>query len=184
MAGLLLIVLYSFYPMLFILYIVQDRMLENATNSFIWFLILFSLWFCVFIAVSIKNIIVAKRYVREKQKDKLRKLTEITKFGSIPFWIINFVILFFFTIAAIVGTRGIFIVFVPVPIFFSYLLLLGTSVFSISYVRLLYKEKDITLGMAIVHTILQLCFCWDIFDIIYLKYKFGSTIATNEQSSV
>ena len=135
------------------------------------FLILFTIWFLIFIILSIKNINNCKNYLKNNEKKLLKTLSENIKLKSIPFWIINFIILLFFSIGALFGTRGFFIIFLPIPIIFTYLILLGTSIFSISYIRLLYKNNEIKKYQMIIHIILQLCFIWDIIDIIYLKIK-------------
>jgi hypothetical protein len=95
----------------------------------------------------------------------------IGKFGSIPFWIINFIILVIVGILGVVATRGAGIIFLPILMLLTYILFLGTSVFSISYIKLLYQEGEIVSLHKNMHIILQLCFILDIVDIIYLKIK-------------
>jgi hypothetical protein len=141
-----------------------------------------AIWFLLYIIISIKNIFFVKYLIKQNNKDKLKKDVELIKFGSIPFWIINFIILSILTIGAVMGTRGILIFLVPIPIFISYIILLGTSIFSISYIRLLYKENNIVHKEMILQIILQLIFVLDIFGIIYLKNKYSIKNENNEKN--
>jgi hypothetical protein len=160
--------------MIFIGFIIYFA-LNLKNNSIIGFYVIgitLAIWFMAYIIISIKNIFYNKYLLINNDTDKLKKNAELVKFGAIPFWIINFIILALITIAAVMGTRGILMFFVPIPIFLSYIIFLGTSIFSISYIRLLYKEKVIVFKQMVIYIILQLIFCLDIIGIIYLKNKY------------
>ena len=143
-------------------------------TSFMVIGILLAIWFLIYIIISIKNIFYVNDLIKQNNKGKLKNNAESIKLCSIPFWVINFIILSIFTIGAVMSTRGILIFLVPIPIFVSYIILLGTSIFSISYIRLLYKENKIGYKGMLIYTIFQLMFVFDIFCIIYLKYKYSN----------
>jgi len=142
MSRIILLLLYL-YNVIFIGFIVYFA-LNFKNNTFIGFVVVgitLAIWFIVYIVIAIKNIFYNKYLLKNNDNDTLKKNAELVKFGAIPFWIINFIILALITFAAVMGTRGILIFFVPIPILVSYIIFLGTSIFSISYIRLLYKEK-------------------------------------------
>jgi hypothetical protein len=118
------------------------------------------------IVLNIKNTV--KLY---KQNDvfELRKRAKIIKLSLIPFWIFHFFISALIMIFFIAISRGMGIIFVPIPMFFTYISLLITSIFSIAFILLLNKNKY--LKRYYIHILLQLCFVIDIIDIIYLLKK-------------
>jgi len=170
MAKKMLILLYSL-NLVFALLFVSTMTEIRAYIILPVFAILLFAWLCIFVILSIKNITIARKYISEGEKEKLKVIMEKIKLKSIPFWIMNFILLFCITFFAVLGTRGYLIPFVPIPILFTYIILIGTSIFSISYIRILYKNNEITFFQMIIHIILQLCFFGDIIDVLYLKYK-------------
>jgi hypothetical protein len=167
MAGIFLGLLYAFNAIFISFVLIGIK--NNFTINFTVFGILLVSWFVIFLILSIRNIIYTNKLLKRSEIDKLKKLTEFIKFGAIPFWIINFILLSLFTIAIVMGTRGIGIVIIPVPILITYIILLGTSIFSIPYIKLLYRIKKIGFKQMVIHIILQLCFVWDVIGILYLK---------------
>jgi len=59
----------------------------------------------------------------------------------------------------------------------SYLFLVTTSCYSLAYLGILLKNKQISIFNFLFHMILQLCFVLDIIDTIYLlnKNKYNDT---------
>jgi len=149
MAKKLLVMLYLFNA-IFIVYLIfvilstevfVKALYKYVNISFIITGILIAVWFIAYIIISIRNIFYAKKLLVNNEKDDLKKSTELIKLKSVPFWILNFIFLFLITIAAVAGSRGGAIFLAPIPIFISYIILLGTSIFSIAYIRLLYKKN-------------------------------------------
>jgi len=173
MSRIVLLFLYM-YNLIFIGFIVYFvlNFKNNSITGFYVVGIILAIWFIAYIVISIKNIFYNKYLLVNNDNDKLKKNAELVKFGAIPFWIINFIILALITFAAVMGTRGILMFFVPIPILVSYIIFLGTSIFSISYIRLLYKEKVIVFKQMVIYIILQLIFCLDVVGILYLKIKY------------
>jgi len=179
MAKLLLIMLHglNIYYILSIIFVFNiNRFLIFNSNlmknlyivSIIWLIILL-FWFIGYIILLIKNIIISKKYIENNDTNILKELTEKIKFKSISFWILNIIlsIIIFYNLIRI-SESFVFLIF---PIIFIYIIFLGTSVFSIFYIRLLYKRNEFKYFQMIIHIILQLCFILDVMDIIYLKIK-------------
>jgi hypothetical protein len=180
MAVLMLLILYAFYPMYFASSALGGIFWDGNSFPIVSFILILICPFA-YIIVSIINIFYAKKLIKQKNKEKLNKLMRVIKFGSIPFWIINFIILVIAGIFGIVATRGAGIIFLPILVLLTYILFLGTSVFSIAYIKLLYQEGEIVSIHKILHIILQLCFVLDIVDIIYLKIKLNKNKKPNEE---
>jgi hypothetical protein len=66
---------------------------------------------------------------------------------------------------------GFVLLFIPIPIFLSYIILLVTSSYSISYLVLLKRNDIITRKQFRIYLVLQLCFVLDIIGIIYISNR-------------
>jgi hypothetical protein len=131
--------------------------------------IIFLFWLSIYIYFIVINIINTVILYRQNNISELRKNAKIIKLTLIPFWILHFILSAIIIFIFLGISRGMGIIFVPIPIFFTYILLLITSIFSITYILLLNKNKY--LKHYYVHILLQLCFVIDIIDIIYLFRK-------------
>lgn len=107
----------------------------------------------------------------------------IHKYGLVIFFCANFIVLGFwyglFSMAAVMGTRGLLLLFAPVllpvwvvglcvSIFATWLAILPGSIYGIQVIRMSYKAGKISLIAAILHTILQFFFLTDVLDAMYL----------------
>ena len=134
------------------------------------------------------SIIYTKHLIKQERINELKKSAELIKFGTIFFWIINFVILFMFhtgigifillkgfiirNLSLIMPAIGMTIIFVLISVLGTYILLLSTSIFSISYIWLLYKKRKMEFIQMVIHIGFQFLFFWDIVDMIFLKLKY------------
>lgn len=127
----------------------------------------------VFTVINIKN---AFWLYTNGKYSFLKKHMSRLKLGAVPYFILNFLFcagLAFFVVAC---SRGfyIFIIFSPIPILFvipiflTYGTVVSTSIYGIFYIASLLKEGKITIGKAILHILLQICFVLDIVDTIIL----------------
>jgi len=128
--------------------------------TFLLFLGLFLLSICWFLGISIASIFKSIKLVKQKEKEMLVKSARLVKKGAIIFWILQ---LFVYSNAFLIGREWFFF------LGFLYLLLLGTSVFSIAYIRLLFNENEINKKKAIIFTLFQFWFIIDIISILLLK---------------
>jgi hypothetical protein len=136
--------------------------IEDTTVGFLFLVFAILLLFCSYFVLSIISIFNSRKMIIQQEKEKLLKSACLVKFGSIPFWVavlyINSQLLFW-------GSEIIF------GLVFIYILLLGTSIFSIAYIKLLFREKTINTGKMVIHTLLQLFFVLDIINIFILKFS-------------
>jgi hypothetical protein len=151
-------------------YIFIDR--ETSQNEAVKFLaiifIIWLIWFLPFLVITIINIIsVIKLFIR-KELNTLAKYTKVIKFGLIPFWIINFIGYTAFVIMINMPSHGFGIFIVPIPIMASYSVLIITSLFSILFLMLLYKNGILNSKQILIHFIMQICFIFDIISIFYI----------------
>ncbi|MDO4301484.1 MAG: hypothetical protein Q4D26_08870 [Clostridia bacterium] len=125
---------------------------------------------------GIKNIKTAVRLTNEENSDSLLSFMKITKFGSIPLYIIVFLINLFMWFLFVVSTRGMAIFTFPFMIaptvFFTYLNVVFTAVFTIGFLIIKKDKGDISLSFVVINGILQFCFVLDVIDTIYLCVKF------------
>ena len=126
------------------------------------------IWFIIFVIFTIITIIYLKYLVKNNKFESIQNFVKIVKFSIIPFWIINIiayfgVIQFFFILM-----WGMAILIIPIIVIISYLVLLSTSIYSIFYIIILKNSNKLTKTQFIIHVLLQLCFIFDIIDLIYL----------------
>lgn len=95
------------------------------------------------------------------------------KLGAVPYFILNFLFCAGLAFLVVASSRG-FIIFSPIPILFvipiflTYGTVVSTSIYGIFYIASLLKEGKITIGKAILHILLQICFVLDIVDTLVL----------------
>ena len=74
----------------------------------------------------------------KKQKyDELKKAWKLLKLGSIPFYIVNFFYSFFVWFVLVAASRGIFIIFVPIPIMLTCTFIFQSGCVSAFYINIL-----------------------------------------------
>jgi uncharacterized protein YfaS (alpha-2-macroglobulin family) len=162
MAKIQLILLYAIVTALTVLRILSDKYVSEGIFGVIIFLS--CLLLLTFIALSIINIFRSSKLIKQKDEEKLRKSAYLIKFGSIPFWIAVFVIVeITFRLDSIV-------------LALFYVILLGTSIFSIAYIRLLYNVNKLNLKQMVINTLLQFVFVLDIISVFFLKCLSEETI--------
>jgi hypothetical protein len=132
---------------------------------------IWGLWFLLFIIVTIINIINVVKIFIQKDLLSLKQYTKKIKIGLIPFWILNFIGLTTLTIMINMPSHGFGIFIVPIPIMASYFVLMITSVFSILFLLILYKNNKINNKQFLIYILTQLLFVFDIIAIIYLFNK-------------
>jgi hypothetical protein len=133
--------------------------------------LIFLVWLLLFVCSIVLNIKNTVKLYKENNLIILRKNSKLIKLTLIPFWILHFILSALTMIAFIGGSRGMGIIFLPIPIFFTYIFLLITSIFSIAFILSLERNKHI--NNVIIHIILQLFFVLDIIDMIYILQKTG-----------
>jgi hypothetical protein len=112
----------------------------------------------IFVIINVINLV--KKY-RKNDLIALKKYAKTIKIGLIPFWIFQFCLIidpiYFNSLA-----NEIFYVVT------SYFILLFSSIFSIEYIKLLFKNNKIDKKMFNIHKAMQLFFVTDIISILRL----------------
>ena len=143
--------------------------------------LIFLIWLLLFIYSIVLNIKNTVKLFKENNLIVLRKNGKLIKLTLIPFWILHFILSVLAMIVFIGASRGMGIIFLPIPIFITYIFLLITSIFSIAYILLLRKNKYI--NNIVIHIILQLCFVLDIINMIYILRKISKKEIEERQTS-
>lgn len=143
-----------------------NEILENILfNTSLAFLIISTILGLVNLIIAFTN-----------KQDNVIKTTMISKLILIPYFITNFII----CILLIMGFSFIFTIlsaFILIPLFilFTFMTMIVTSSYNISYLISKFKHKEINIIVFIIHFILQCVFICDIIDTIYI-YKTGENM--------
>lgn len=140
-----------------------------------WVLVIIAL--LVLVVISTVNIIYAFRNalrpadkIKNRRSRRSMKIIMITmKLLTIPFFVINFV--FWTCIMAIPFASLIVMLFLPVILLLTFMVLLVTSAYSVSMIILYSRAKMFTTTATVINIILQFIYVVDVFDAIYLVFK-------------
>lgn len=135
--------------------------------------IIFLLWFILFLVISLVNIISLIFDSKNNNLETLFNKMKRIKLGLISYWVLNFIFYIPISTILLVIGHGFGFLIVPIFIFASYIVLILTSLFSITYLYQLRKNNTISKKQFIINTILQLIFVIDIIDTIYIIRKWG-----------
>ena len=161
-----------------LLFFLLKGMLYNNVGSWVqWILAIALIGSGIFnVIFAIINIVKAFVLVKNGDINSIRKHMKVLKFGTIPYFIVNFIIYLLLFLLFFAASRGIFLVTpIPllflIPVSFTYLTVIFTSFYGIGFAILLRREKRIKTGALVLHVILQLCFVIDVIDTIILIMK-------------
>lgn len=127
-------------------------------------------FFIISIILGLVNLIMAFTNTNTNNND-IVKITMISKLVLIPYFIINFIICTLLIIGfAFVLTIFSTFILIPLFVFITYMTMIITSSYNISYLINMFKNKEIDFISFILHFIFQLVFICDVIDTIYI-YK-------------
>ena len=123
---------------------------------------------------GIRNIKTGIKFAKSGDSDNLMSFMKITKFGSIPLYVIVFIIYFFMTLVMLLAPMGFLMIpFTLGPVvLFTYLNVIFTSAFTIGFLVDKKIKGEVSMAFVIINGILQFCFVLDVIDTIYLCVKF------------
>lgn len=125
-------------------------------------------FFILAIVLGLVNLIIA--FTNTNNNDVI-KITMISKLVLVPYFIINFIICTLLIIGfAFVLTIFSTFILIPLFVFITFMTMLVTSSYNISYLINKLKNKEINFITFILHFIFQLVFICDVIDTIYI-YK-------------
>lgn len=108
----------------------------NQWNTFGTLFFCFYL-FMIAVVVIMGWITVIMAFLANKNQkyDALKKAWKLLKLGSIPFYIVNFFYSFFVWFVLVAASRGIFIIFVPIPIILTCTFIFQSGCVSAFYIN-------------------------------------------------
>lgn len=115
----------------------------------------------------------AVAYLR-KEYGRLQKGWLLLKFGSVPFYILNFIYSFLAWFILIGASRGLMVFFVPVPVFITCAMIVQSGFFGACYIKYLRKQLPDGERPPAVHYALQMIAVLDIFSTIVLLKKYSA----------
>jgi hypothetical protein len=162
--------LFVFAFTLFLLYLNFSKSVDS--NILLAFLISgICIWVILFLLGVTLNIISIIYSLKNNQINNIVNSMKILKYGSIPFYILNFTVSTLFCLLFVFASRGLGIIVVPIPIFITWIILLSTSINTLVLLVILFKKKTITKKYFVIGIICQLTFIIDIFSTISIAKK-------------
>lgn len=104
-------------------------------------------------------------YSRRKP-DELMTGWKALKIWSIPFYILNFVFSVVIWFLLVAGSRGIMIVFVWIPVYFTCSMIVQAGIWGVCSIAMLRKDTTLTKQPGMIHYFLQLFAVLDIISTI------------------
>lgn len=119
------------------------------------------------IASIINSFLVYERKPEACIQDWLR-----LKYGLIPFFIVNWLLLFAFGIVIGVFSGGFALLwYIPLFTFLTWLYMFPGAFYGIQALRLLRKQSDMSMIVLVLHGICQFTFFLDVLDTMYLSVR-------------
>jgi hypothetical protein len=112
------------------------------------------------LAVTVLVIIDAVRRIRRRQTAALGFGSFLVKIVSVPFFVLNFVLVWFASTGLAFFGIGVLIAAVAIPA--TYITMLSTSIYSWAALIALRRDRKITLGLTIFYAAMLFLFVYDI----------------------
>ncbi len=151
---------------------------QNSDDTF-WLLliVLYALWFLVFIGSLVRLIAGSIKELRNNDTKALIASVKLLKLASIPYFIINFALCAIIGLLFVVVSRGLGLIFLPIPVVLTWLTMLSTSMSSLFLLAALRKNRAATAGYVMKHAILQLFFVIDIISALFIVKRARAFLA-------
>ena len=170
----LIIILYAKLVFTLVFFISCIYLLSNDIQdkdySF-YYISAWCLWIIILFFILVINLIKLIRLFNANEIDVIQKYTYTIKYSLIPYWIINFFLSLIFWIIILGASRGLGVFILPLPILFNFCMLCFTSMYSVSYILLLWKNDYIKNSHFLLYTVSQFFFVIDILGLVILKKK-------------
>jgi hypothetical protein len=139
----------------------KNTNIDEGKFQLIYFIV-FCIIVMIFIIFAVLNIIRAVNLISRKNYIEIRKNIKKTKYGSIPCFVFNFILVGFATFIMFAASHGFGIFFLPIPVFFTWIVVVISSVYGLGLLLILHREKVISTKRFVIFGILQICFVFDI----------------------
>jgi len=140
---------------------------DELWNSLVW-----QGWFAWLVLYLMAAVWAAKDafgMLRQRDLDGLRRAAMLVKLTSIPFFILNFVLLT--VIAMALSITGIGVVLAPIFVASTYVIMLSTSVYGVCCLTLMHRDRAISTTFLTVNVILHLIFIVDIVSTLVVAHR-------------
>lgn len=107
---------------------------------------------------------------------KLIQGWKLLKLRSVPFYILNFLYSFIIWFVLIGASRGILVLFVSIPVFFTCSMIVQSGIFGVCVVRYLSRLPGYEKRLAWIHYILQLISVLDLISTILILKKYPADL--------
>jgi len=166
------IFLAGLYLHLFLSILTFFVLLKNGWNKFgILFFIFYLFMIAVVLLTGWITLVMAFFAHRKKDFDALYKSWELLKLGSIPFYIFNFIYSFIIWSLLVAASRGIFIVFVPIPIILTCTFILQSGCMGIICISLMRSYNNNGVKISRIHYFFQLIPVLDVISTLILLFR-------------
>jgi hypothetical protein len=143
-----------------------EMSLPPKNTTLIW-----SLWIIIFFVFIIVNLIDLVKYFLKGDINMLIIYASKIKILLIPYWILNFIISGSYWFILIGASHGFGMFLIPVPFISAICIFSLTSIYSILFILLYWKNGQIKNNELLIYLFSQFCFILDIIGIILLKNK-------------
>ncbi|NYI71990.1 hypothetical protein GGQ54_002550 [Naumannella cuiyingiana] len=126
-------------------------------------------WNCVYAIVAVLVIVHAVRLARAGELDALQRAIVPVKLFGIPFFVLNFLIMFLISIAGLRFVIGV--IYIPFLVLGTYLVMLPTSAYGIAALVLMRRRGQIETSFVVVQVLFQLMFVLDIIGAFFIARR-------------
>lgn len=157
--------------------IIPIALLVSVSKTEGWNVITFILFIAFLFEIAVLHITgfvtigMSMASYRKDDTNILRKSVRILKFYSIPFYIINFIYSVLAWFVLVGASRGIMIIFVPIPICITYLLIIQSGCVGVFYLKSLNKKNENSIRFSGIHYLLQFIPVLDVMSSIIVIRK-------------
>jgi len=133
--------------------------------------IVWLIWIPIFLIIIIINIIDLIKYFLKNDIETIKKYSYKIKLFLIPYWILNFIISGAYWGILIGSSHGFGMFLLPVPFISAIFIFAITSIYSILFILLYWKNEKIKNGEFIIYLSSQFIFILDIIFLIIIKNR-------------
>lgn len=156
---------------------------QNSDDMFsLLLIVLYALWFLAFVGSLIRLIAGSVKELRNNDIKPLMASVKFLKLGSIPYFIVNFALCAMIGLLFVLVSRGLGLIFLPIPVVLTWLTMLSTSISSFFLLAALRKNKAATTGFIVKHIILQLFFIIDIIGALFIVKRANAFLAKSPEA--
>ena len=117
------------------------------------------------------SVAMAVKVYRNKEYEKLEKGWLLLKYGSIPFFILNFLYSLFAWFIILVASRGFLVFLTPIPIVVTCTMIFQSGCFGWCYIRYMNSKRESDGKISKIHYVMQVVSILDVISTLLIKRK-------------